>query len=56
MSGRPDGGGPTVDTLGIDRVAARDQALVERFLQGLDPDRYRLASPGHGHTVPVGSG
>jgi cysteine desulfurase / selenocysteine lyase len=34
--------------LGIDRVAARDQALVERFLQGLDPDRYRLASPGQG--------
>jgi cysteine desulfurase / selenocysteine lyase len=34
--------------LGIDRVAARDQALVERFLQGLDPDRYRLVSPGQG--------
>ena len=34
--------------LGIDRVAARDQALVERFLQGLDPERYRLASPGQG--------
>jgi cysteine desulfurase / selenocysteine lyase len=31
--------------LGIDRVADRDQALVERFLQGLDPDRYRLVSP-----------
>ena len=34
--------------LGAERVAARDQALVERFLQGLDPDRYRLASPGQG--------
>jgi cysteine desulfurase/selenocysteine lyase len=33
---------------GIDRVAARDQGLVGRFLQGLDPDRYRLASPGQG--------
>jgi cysteine desulfurase/selenocysteine lyase len=31
--------------IGLDRVAARDQALVERFLQGLDPDRYRLDSP-----------
>ena len=31
--------------LGIERVAAWDQALVERFLQGLDPDRYRLVSP-----------
>jgi cysteine desulfurase / selenocysteine lyase len=34
--------------LGVDRVAARDQALVERFLQGLDPDRYRLVSPRQG--------
>jgi cysteine desulfurase / selenocysteine lyase len=34
--------------LGLDRVAARDQALVGRFLRGLDPDRYRLASPGQG--------
>lgn len=34
--------------LGIDRVAAFDQALVERFLQGLDPDRYRLVSPRRG--------
>jgi cysteine desulfurase/selenocysteine lyase len=34
--------------LGIDRVAAFDQALVERFLQGLDPDRYRLVSPRQG--------
>ena len=34
--------------LGLDRVAARDQALVERFLQGLDPGRYRLVSPGQG--------
>jgi cysteine desulfurase/selenocysteine lyase len=34
--------------LGVDRVAARDQGLVERFLQGLDPDRYRLVSPGQG--------
>ena len=31
--------------LGIERVAAWDQALVERFLGGLDPDRYRLVSP-----------
>ena len=31
--------------LGIDRVAAWDQALVERFVQGLDPTRYRLLSP-----------
>jgi cysteine desulfurase / selenocysteine lyase len=34
--------------LGIDRVAAWDQQLVERFLQGLDPDRYKLASPRRG--------
>lgn len=34
--------------LGVDRVAARDQALVERFLQGLDPGRYRLVSPRQG--------
>jgi cysteine desulfurase / selenocysteine lyase len=34
--------------LGIDRVAAWDQRLVERFLQGLDPDRYELVSPGRG--------
>jgi selenocysteine lyase/cysteine desulfurase len=34
--------------LGVDRVAARDQALVERFLQGLDPDSYRLVSPRSG--------
>jgi cysteine desulfurase / selenocysteine lyase len=34
--------------LGVDRVAASDQALVERFLQGLDPDRYRLVSPRQG--------
>jgi cysteine desulfurase / selenocysteine lyase len=34
--------------IGVDRVAARDQALVERFLQGIDPDRYRLASPRRG--------
>ncbi|HEV3462505.1 MAG TPA: aminotransferase class V-fold PLP-dependent enzyme [Actinomycetota bacterium] len=33
---------------GIDRVADWDQALVERFLQGLDPDRYRLVSPRRG--------
>jgi cysteine desulfurase / selenocysteine lyase len=33
---------------GIDRVAAHDQALVERFLQGLDPGRYRLVSPRRG--------
>jgi len=34
--------------LGVDRVAAWDQRLVERFLQGLDPDRYRLVSPREG--------
>jgi selenocysteine lyase/cysteine desulfurase len=34
--------------LGLDRVAAFDQALVERFLKGLDPDRYHLASPRQG--------
>lgn len=34
--------------LGVDRVAAWDQALVERFLQGLDPGRYRLVSPRDG--------
>ena len=34
--------------LGIDRVAAFDQALVERFLQGLDPDRYQVVSPRRG--------
>ena len=34
--------------LGVDRVAAFDQALVERFLQGLDPDRHPLVSPRHG--------
>jgi selenocysteine lyase/cysteine desulfurase/DNA-binding CsgD family transcriptional regulator len=34
--------------LGIERVAAWDQALVERFLQGLDPDRYQLVSPRQG--------
>ena len=31
--------------LGVERVAAWDQQLVERFLQGLDPDRYGLVSP-----------
>ena len=34
--------------LGVERVAAWDQRLVERFLQGLDPDRYELASPRRG--------
>ena len=34
---------------GIGEVAAHDQALVERFLQGLDPDRHRLVSPRQGH-------
>jgi len=34
--------------LGAERVAARDQALVERFLLGLDPDRHRLVSPRRG--------
>lgn len=33
---------------GIGKVAAHDQALVERFLQGLDPDRHRLVSPRQG--------
>jgi cysteine desulfurase/selenocysteine lyase len=31
--------------VGVDRVAAWDQALVERLVQGLDPGRYRLLSP-----------
>jgi cysteine desulfurase / selenocysteine lyase len=31
--------------LGIERVAAWDQALVERLVRGLDRDRYRLVSP-----------
>jgi cysteine desulfurase / selenocysteine lyase len=35
-------------SLGVDRVAAWDQRLVERFLGGLDPDRYRLVSPRQG--------
>jgi selenocysteine lyase/cysteine desulfurase len=34
--------------LGIDRVAAWDQHLVDRFVGGLDPDRYELVSPGRG--------
>jgi cysteine desulfurase / selenocysteine lyase len=34
--------------LGPDRVAAWDQRLVERFLGGLDPDRFRLVSPRRG--------
>jgi cysteine desulfurase / selenocysteine lyase len=34
--------------LGLDRVAAWDQHLVERFLGGLDPDRFRLVSPRRG--------
>ena len=34
--------------LGIERVAAWDQALVERFLEGLDTDRHRLVSPRQG--------
>jgi selenocysteine lyase/cysteine desulfurase len=34
--------------LGVDRVAAWDQRLVERFLQGLDPGRYGLTSPREG--------
>lgn len=34
--------------LGIERVAAHDQALVERLLAGLDLDRYRLRSPRSG--------
>jgi cysteine desulfurase/selenocysteine lyase len=34
--------------LGVDRVAAWDQRLVERFIGGLDPDRYELVSPRRG--------
>jgi selenocysteine lyase/cysteine desulfurase len=34
--------------LGLDRVAAWDQTLVERFLQGLDPGVFRLTSPAKG--------
>jgi len=34
--------------LGIERVAAHDQALVERLLAGLDLDRYQLRSPRQG--------
>ena len=34
--------------IGIDRVAGWDQYLVEHFVGGLDPDRYRLASPSNG--------
>jgi cysteine desulfurase/selenocysteine lyase len=34
--------------LGVDRIAAHDQRLVDRLLDGLDPDRYRLVSPGQG--------
>jgi cysteine desulfurase / selenocysteine lyase len=34
--------------LGVDRVAAWDQHLVERFVGGLDPDRYELVSPRRG--------
>jgi cysteine desulfurase / selenocysteine lyase len=34
--------------LGIDRIAAWDQHLVERFVGGLDPDRYGLVSPRRG--------
>ena len=34
--------------LGVERVAAWDQHLVERFLGGLDPDRYGLVSPRRG--------
>ena len=31
--------------IGVDRVAAWDQALVGRLVQGLDPGRFRLLSP-----------
>jgi cysteine desulfurase/selenocysteine lyase len=34
--------------LGVDRIAAFDQGLVERLVGGLDPERYRLASPREG--------
>jgi cysteine desulfurase / selenocysteine lyase len=34
--------------LGVERVAAWDQRLVERFLQGLGPDRHGLVSPRRG--------
>jgi len=31
--------------LGLERIAAHDQALVDRLLAGLDRDRYRVTSP-----------
>jgi cysteine desulfurase/selenocysteine lyase len=34
--------------LGVDRVAAWDQHLVERLLAGLDPDRFEVTSPRKG--------
>jgi cysteine desulfurase/selenocysteine lyase len=34
--------------VGVERVAAWDQALVERFVDGLDPGAYRLVSPRRG--------
>lgn len=33
---------------GIDRIAAHDQELVSRFIEGLDPDSYDLLSPREG--------
>jgi cysteine desulfurase / selenocysteine lyase len=35
---------------GIDAIARWDQHLVDRFVDGLDQDRYRLVSPTHGDT------
>jgi len=35
-------------SFGIDRIAAHDQALIERFLNGLDELPYQLISPRHG--------
>jgi Selenocysteine lyase len=37
-----------VSRLGVDRVAAHDSALVQRFVDGLDRHRYRLLSPESG--------
>ncbi len=34
--------------LGIDRVAAHDQSLVSRFIDGIDRSRYEILSPANG--------
>ena len=36
--------------IGIDAIAEHDQHLVDRFVSGLDRDRYRLVSPAAGPT------